>query len=227
MIMTSPARRHQMRVRAAHDAARAAPGQSLAGHRHYDLMLAKLGTDRRRLKEIQSVARKIEVKREVLPDYAAYIAGVLEGGKGAQDDVLTTVMIWRIDVGDYEGALEIALYALHFGMTLPEQYERSLPAAVAEEFAEAGLRAFAAGEAFAPAMLLEVEARTRKYDMHDQIRAKLHKALGYALEQSDKAGALEMLRRAVELNDRIGVKKDITRLEAELRSAAAGADRTN
>ncbi|CAN0621061.1 Terminase [Burkholderia multivorans] len=225
--MTSPARRHQMRVRAAQTAASAAPGQSLAGHRHYDLMLAKLATDRRRLKEIQSVARKIEVKRQVLPEYVPYIDGVLAGGRGVQDDVLTTVMIWRVDVGDYEGALEIALYALHFGMTLPEQYERSLPAAVAEEFAEAGLRAFAAGEAFSLAMLQEVEARTRKYDMHDQIRAKLHKALGYALEQSDKAGALEMLRRAVDLHDRIGVKKDITRLEAELRSAAANAGRTN
>lgn len=225
--MTSPARRHQMRVRAAQTAASAAPGQSLAGHRHYDLMLAKLATDRRRLKEIQSVVRKIDVKRAVLPEYMPYIDGVLASGKGAQDDVLTTVMIWRIDVGDYAGALAIARYALQHGMTLPEQYERALPAAVAEEFAEAGIRAAAAGEPFPLAHLQEVADLTGKYDMHDPIRAKLHKALGYALESSDKAGALEMLRRAVDLHDRIGVKKDITRLEGELRSAAAQADRTN
>ncbi len=220
MIMTSPARRHQMRVRAAHAAASVAPGRSMAGLRQYDLMLAKLRTDRRRLKEIQSVARKIDVKRTVLPDYADYVAGVLEGGKGVQDDVLTTVMIWRVDTGDYASALDIARYALQHRMTLPEQYERSLPAAIAEEFAEAALRARVAGEPFPLAMLQEVEALTRGYDMHDPIRAKLHKAMGYALEASDKTGALEMLRRAVELSDRIGVKKDITRLEAELRSAA-------
>lgn len=225
--MTSPARRHQMRIRAAETAASVVPGQSLAGHRHYDLMLAKLGNDRRRLKEIQSVARKVEVKREVLPEYAAYVDGVLTGGKGVQDDVLTTVMIWRVDVGDYAGALDIARHALQHRMTLPEQYERSLPAAVAEEFAEAGIRAAAAGEAFPLAFLQEIADLTGTYDMHDQIRAKLHKALGYALESSDKGRAIEMLRRAVELNDRVGVKKDITRLEAELRIAAAAADRTN
>ncbi|WP_185641228.1 phage terminase small subunit [Burkholderia sp. Bp9015] len=227
MIMTTPARRHQMRVRAAMAAATATPGHTLAGHRQYDLMLAKLATDRRRLKEFQSVARKIEVKREVLPDYADYVDGALAGGKGVQDDVLTTVLIWRVDVGDYVGALEIARYALAHRMTLPDQYERSLPAAVAEEFAEAGIRSQAAGEQFPLALLVEVEALTRGIDMHDQIRAKLHKAVGLAMETSDKSGALEMLRRAVELNDRIGVKKDITRLEAELRSAAAKAGRTN
>ncbi|WP_186178039.1 phage terminase small subunit [Burkholderia gladioli] len=221
MIMNSPARRHQARVRAAMAAASATPGHTMAGHRQYDLMLVKLTSDRRRLKEIQSVASKIEIKRQMLPDYADYVAGVLEGGKGVQDDVLTNVLIWRIDVGDYAGALDIARYALAHSMTLPDQYERSLPAAVAEQFAEAGLLARMEGEQFPLHMLQEVEALTRQIDMHDQIRAKLHKALGYALEASDKPAALDMLRRAIALNDRVGVKKDITRLEAELRSGAA------
>lgn len=219
--MNSPARRHQARVRAAMAAASATPGHTMAGHRQYDLMLVKLTSDRRRLKEIQSVASKIEIKRQMLPDYADYVAGVLEGGKGVQDDVLTNVLIWRIDVGDYAGALDIARYALAHSMTLPDQYERSLPAAVAEQFAEAGLLARMEGEQFPLHMLQEVEALTRQIDMHDQIRAKLHKALGYALEASDKPAALDMLRRAIALNDRVGVKKDITRLEAELRSGAA------
>ncbi|WP_186135658.1 phage terminase small subunit [Burkholderia gladioli] len=219
MIMTSPARRHQQRVLAAKAAASAAPGTAVVG-REYDLMLRKLSIDRRRLKELQSVARKIEVKAELLPDYAPYVDGVLQAGKGGQDDVLTTIMIWRVDVGDYPGALAIARYALDHRLTLPEHFERALPAAVAEEFADAGLRAAAAGEAFPLDYLQEVEARTRKYDMHDQIRAKLLKAIGLALESTDKAGALDTLRRAVALNDKIGVKKDITRLEKELGSGA-------
>ncbi len=32
--------------------------------------------------------------------------GVLEQGKGAQDDILMTVMLWRLDTGDIAGALE-------------------------------------------------------------------------------------------------------------------------
>ena len=51
--MKSPAQRHFERVSAAQTAAAAAPGESLAGASRYELMLAKLATDRRRLKSIQ------------------------------------------------------------------------------------------------------------------------------------------------------------------------------
>ena len=72
------------------------------------------------------------------------------------------------------------------------------------------------------AQLVAVEQLTRDADMHDQIRAKLHKALGYA---SRTTGQLEdaqiNLERALGLNDRIGVKKDLERLERELKQNAA------
>lgn len=38
-------------------------------------MLMQLAEHRRRLKQIQSIERKIEVKRQLLPEYAAYIQG--------------------------------------------------------------------------------------------------------------------------------------------------------
>lgn len=232
--MTSPARRHQARVRAARAAASAEPGQSLAGASQYELMLAKLATDRRRLKSIQSIARKIDVKREVLPEYEAYVSGALEGGRGAQDDVLMTVMVWRIDAGDYAGALEIARYAMHHRLTLPDQYERSTGAAVAEEFADAALSAGKNGATFDADQLVEVAELTAEVDMHDQIRAKLHKAIGLAyapvaaLEGGTVKGvnharaslALEHLRRALQLDERTGVKTNIVRLEKALGIAA-------
>lgn len=233
--MTSPAKRHFERVTAASTAASAGPTQSLKGASRYELMLAKLAADRRRLKSFQSVARKVDVKREVLPEYAAYIDGALEGGRGAQDDVLTTIMIWRIDAGDYAGALHIARYAIRHNMTLPEQYERKLPAAVAEEFAEAALAALRNGEGFDARQLAEVAELTEKTDMHDPIRAKLHKAIGLASIPADvTAGsaatgvdrartefALNNLRRALTLDVRSGVKANIARLETSLSDAGA------
>ncbi|WP_175773422.1 phage terminase small subunit [Paraburkholderia phenazinium] len=219
--MKSPAQRHYERVSAEQAAASAAPGESLAGASAYELMLAKLATDRRRLKAIQSIERKIDVKRaELLPEYADYVAGALRGGRGAQDDVLTTVMIWRVDAGDFAGALDIARYALAHRMTLPDQYDRSLATAIAEEFAQAALAAFKLGDTFDAGQLVEVMTLTGSADMHDQVRAKLHKALGKALQQSDKAAALDHLRRALQLDERAGVKQDIARLETELGNAA-------
>ncbi|WP_321939828.1 phage terminase small subunit [Paraburkholderia sp. J8-2] len=232
MTMSTPARRHQARVRAEQAAASAAPGRSLAGASHYELMLAKLAADRRRLKALQSVARKVEVKREVLPEYADYVSGALKGGRGAQDDVLTTVMIWRVDAGDYAGALDIARYALQYGLTLPAHYERAAPAAIAEEFADAALIAIADGGTFDVDQLNEVRELTEAVDMHDQIRSKLYKALGLAAmkligdDQLDEmhdwgraAQALQNLQTALQLNARAGVKQNIARLEKMLSDA--------
>jgi tetratricopeptide (TPR) repeat protein len=220
-MMKSPAQRHYERVSAELAAASAAPGESLAGASAYELMLAKLATDRRRLKAIQSIERKIDVKRaELLPEYVDYVAGALSGGRGAQDDVLTTVMIWRVDAGDFAGALDIARYALAHRMTLPDQYDRPLATAIAEEFAQAALAAFKLGSAFDAGQLAEVMALTESADMHDQVRAKLHKALGKALQETDRTAALDHLRRALQLDERAGVKQDIARLETELSDAA-------
>ena len=226
-MTTSPAKRHIERVRAAKAAASVAPGQSLRGASHYELMLVKLDTDKRRLKSIQSVARKIEVKREVLPEYDAYVKGALEGGRGGQDDVLMTIMIWRVDAADYAGALDIARYALHHRLTLPDQYERSTAAAIAEEFADAALSAVKSG---AP---VEIAQLTESADMHDQIRAKLHKAIGLAHASAEMLAsgcvtdadrklaefALENLRLALQYDKAAGVKTNIARLEKALSDA--------
>lgn len=212
MTIITPARSHFARVTAARAAAAAAPGQTMVGATPYELMLAKLAADRRALKGVQSVTRKIELKRKLLPEYADYIAGVLCGGRGAQDDVLVTAMVWRIDIGDFDGALDIARYALAHGLSLPDQFERSLACLVAEQFADAALSTYMDGRTFDAARLELVNSLTADADMHDQVRAKLYKALGYALEEPDPTRALEYLRRALSLNDRVGVKKDIDRL---------------
>lgn len=207
--MKSLAQHHLERIQAK----TAATGETRADVSHYALMLAKLATDRRRLKAIQSLERKIAVKREILPDYTNYVASVLESEPGVQDDVLTNVMVWCIDAGDYTGALAIANYALKHGLTLPDQYERTLATFVTEQIAEAALTA---GACFELAILTKLAELTEAHDMPDPVRAKLHKALGIALQATQPADALTHYRRALSLHERCGVKKEIDRLEREL-----------
>jgi len=67
----------------------------------------------------------------------------------------------------------------------------------------------------------QAERLTGDADMHDQIRAKLAKAAGYALRAAGRyEDALAKLKRALELDERIGVKKDIEQLEREIKKAA-------
>ena len=221
--MTSPARRHFERVSAALAAADAgeAPMQGEA----FELMQAALFEDYRLLKSTQSMERKAEIKREILPKYAEYITGVLEAGQGAQDDVLMRVMLWRIDAGYLAGAIAIAKYAIKHGLTPPDQFERGTAAIIAEEVADQALKLLDDDNTNTTellAQLEEVEQLTGDADMHDQIRAKLYKALGYAYRATGQLeDAQASLERALSLNDRIGVKKDLERLERELKQNAA------
>ena len=93
---------------------------------------------------------------------------------------------------------------------------------------DTSLAAHAFGELRGEISLLRraVERLTDKSDMHDQIRAKLYKAIGVELanaaEGMDAASpertvaverSLAPLRRAQQLHDRIGVKDRLKRLE--------------
>src|SRR5690625_1567311 len=102
--MTSPARRHWLKATAAAQAAEAEQHQPQTGDA-YEIMKATLIEDRRRLHDVHSVERKVELKRELLPQYQEYVEGVLEAGQGAQDDVLATLMVWHLDVGNLQQAV--------------------------------------------------------------------------------------------------------------------------
>lgn len=229
--MPTPAQAHFMRATAAAETSAAAEDNPLALATGYELMLHKLATDRRRLKEVQSMELKAELKRELLPEYVPYVEGVLAAGTGVQDDVLMTVLIWRIDAGDGRGAMEIARYAIAHQLSLPDQYQRTTSTLIAEEFADAAKRARDGGFPVDATALKDVLDLTLGQDMPDQVRAKLHKEIGLSLSLSVSdqpftpevmaigTAALEHMKRAMELNDKVGIKKEIQKLERELKNA--------
>lgn len=217
--MTSPAKAHFLRVTAAQASAlAAADDQPLENASAYELMLVKLDSDSRRLKTVQSMEAKAELKRELLPDYAPWVEGAITAGKGAQDMVLMTVMMWRIDAGDYAGALDIAEYALPYQLLLPDRFKRTTATALVEELSDSAKRARDGKKPFDIAILQRCQALTEAEDMHDQVRAKLHKEIGLLLIGHDNASALQQLQRATQLHATVGVKKEIERLQRELKN---------
>lgn len=225
--MVSPAQRHYQRVMAGKASANkpsTSVGTAAAGRTAYELMLAKLHTDRARLRDIQSVERKVEVKRELLPEYDAWVTGTLEGGRGGQDDVVMTLLVWYIDVGECSRALDVADYALRFNLSLPDQYDRTLATVLADEIGDAALVAQRSNTEFPADVLLRTLAMTANEDMPDPARAKLHKAAGVALRTSEPEQALTHLRRALELHEGAGVKRVIADIESELKKAGKPAE---
>ena len=229
MSRMTPAQRHLQRKQASQAAAAAPAGATTEGSA-YELMLAQLYEHRQQLKAIQSIERKIEAKRTFLPLSAPWVKGVLESGQGAQDLVLTTVWVWALDVGDYALALDMARYILQHGLTLPDQYQRDAATTLIDEVADASLKGKVPFD-LAAAVLAQVDELTTERDVPDQARAKLHKAMAYAivgrtsvsevdykdLPLAQAQAALPHLHRALELFQGVGVKKDIERLERRVK----------
>ncbi|MCV5631861.1 phage terminase small subunit, partial [Escherichia coli] len=109
-------------------------------------------------------------------------------------------------------------YALKYGLTMPGKHRRTPPYMFTEEVALAAMRAHAAGESVDTRLLTDTLELTATADMPDEVRAKLHKITGLFLRDGgDAAGALAHLQRATQLDCQAGVKKEIERLERELK----------
>lgn len=226
----TPAMASMLRKQAA-AAAKAAEQTGAASGSAYELMQAQLYQHTRALKMIQSVERKVEAKRGFLADYWPWVDGVLAADKGGEDTVFTTVFVWAIDAHEYQRALDMGAHILKHGLKLPDRYQRDPATTLIDEFADAALKP--GGMANGPKWheLFRVAELTDSFDVPDQARAKLYKAMGYAmakrqdandkfseLGKTETAQALALLTRAVELHKECGAKKDIERLERRLKA---------
>ncbi|WP_324698759.1 MULTISPECIES: phage terminase small subunit [Novosphingobium] len=201
-------------------------------------IVLRLTHDLRRLKEIKSIDRKIEAKRAMLPEYASWIEGILSAdagvGTGLAADVVPTCMVWMIDTGQYGRALDLGEFLLRHRVEMPGRYERDVATIIVEEIADAAAKIQNAGEAFDASVLDTADSLTHGLDIHDQVRAKLLKAIG--IEQLRKAeemaaedsahvlaSALVNLREAHRLHNRVGVTPRIKRADKLLAAVHAAA----
>jgi hypothetical protein len=231
--MQTLAQRHRLNVLAQRQAAAApADPHGPPTGSAYELMQAQLHEHLRTLKSIKSVERKIDVKSGMLIEYDAYLEGVLQADAGGQNLVLATLLVWNLDAGKWQRALQLARYALKHGLKMPDNYQRDLPTLLVDEVSEAVIAGKLAGNEAMQALAVVLEL-TCDTDVPDQARAKIYKALGWAvmgktatLDVDPKklpAGACEQalpaLTRALELFPQIGVKKDVERLQRRIGAA--------
>lgn len=220
------AQRHQLRVRAEKESAELTPADSMAGATTYEMQLMQLKQHQMRLKQMQSLDARNKLKQQLLPEYDAYIDGVLAGGNGAADEVLTTVMIWHLDTTSFARGLEIAAYALEHGLNPPDRFERTLATIVAEEVANGALVELKAGNEFDIDVLQKTHELTAEHDMPDEVRAKLQFALGLSLKPHEDATpetleqAKGLLTEAIRLHDRVGAKTQLNQVERWLKKHA-------
>lgn len=221
------AQRHQLKVRAAVEAAAQADSHGdMQGATTYELQLAQLKQDQHHLSNFQSLETRAQLKLEKLESYQAYIDGVLAADTGVQDEVLTTLMVWHFDCHSFVGGLRIAEYALKHSLAMPDRFSRTTATLVAEEVANAALAALKADEPFTLEVLAMASALTEGHDMPDEVRSKLYFAKGLALRPTEDSPLADLelasvqLAEAIRLHDRVGAKKDLERIERWIKKHA-------
>ena len=213
-------KKHKQRVEA--QAAVAAAGTSDAAPSSVmEQMAAQMRAHKTELTAIQSRNAKNERKAELLPDYEAYVDGVLAAEIGVQDDTVMTVMIWAIDAGSYDYAINIAEWAIVNDLETPPEFTRDVQTLLTDGITDAALTDRAEIAKFKDA-LHDALAVVGGSDMPDQVSAKLMKALSWSIAEDDPRKALEHAKSALAFDSKAGVKQDIKALEKTVAALEAG-----
>jgi len=171
------------------------------------------------LKDMKSIQERIAKKAEWLPEYQGYIDGCLAVSPAPQNTVLVHLMIWAIDANEFELAVRIAEYAVLNDMVMPEGYSRTTAEFVTEQCAEVFIDD--TNFAIAHASLIERIINLGEGEqMVDEVRAKIYRAFGDALNQAQPMEAVSAYKNALRYNPRAGCKKDLEQLEKRLRLSA-------
>ena len=224
-------RQHRQRIQAERAAKQAISSSSqdtssAKGASIYEQMLAQLAAHKGELKAIESVKAKGEKKRDFLPVYEAYVDGILAADEAVQDDVVMTIFVWALDAGEYEQGLRIADWALRHNIAPPPDFSRSVATILTEELADAALGNRDTIDSYL-SYLSEAAELVNEQDMPDPVKAKLYKALGFAITREHPGNALEYFKEAVSLSPKIGVKREIETLERQLKTEASGAENSD
>ncbi|KNH02609.1 Phage terminase, endonuclease subunit [Qipengyuania citrea LAMA 915] len=217
----------------------AAPDETTGAGQEYAALKVRLHDQLRQLADVDSHEARQPMKAKFAGDYRDWLGGVIEADQPVQDEILLTNMVWAIDYGDFARAVWLGAFALKHGLAMPERYKRSVACFLREDIAEAAL---ANPDAVDLELLAKIDELTAGADMPDAAKAKLHKALGRAwrvkadaFEASDDSApaggkaayvqaALDQMQRAVTLDRKSGVKKDIEQMERQLRDLAPPTD---
>lgn len=238
--MFSPALRNRQRILAemASGAAPASGGAAMPTSgpvaSEYQQLLAALQIDMNRLRQIQSTDKKIEAKRGMIGQYLPWVEGALAAETPAQDEIVGNMLIWSLDIADWDMAFRLAEHFLRHALALPERYKRQPATLIAEQVAEAGLTPEPTVDLVT---LQKFDALLQGRDMFDQVEAKLYKALGIAFQRAADAfdatadnavaggksallkNARDCFQSALTLDKGAGVKKLIEALDRELKKA--------
>lgn len=179
------------------------------------------------LKTMESIHHRAYAKREKFAKYRHYVSGIIQQERAINDPITRMMLVWASDAFLIEEFIKIATYMIKFDLSLPEGFKTSLSSFIADS-ARAMLtteseqfKAINATDAERLNALIEsIEDPERQ--PNDEAYAKFLKELGRKVEALGSQSALSRAKayyeKAQTLNENVGVKNDLKRVEKALNS---------
>lgn len=226
----SPAQRHRMKVMAARTLEKREALSSSPVSFH--LQLHALKRDVERLRSMPTRADRIEMKRdELLPCWVPTVEAYLAGDARFDNPVFAYCIVWLIDTGELQKALDWADIAIAQGQSTPENIKSTFPAFIADNVMEWATVQAAAGHSIEPYFSRTFDNIRDKWRLHEDIKAKWFKFAGLHLlrdaggqprataveDISVLESAFSLLEQAEKFNRNAGVKTMRDKITARIR----------
>lgn len=217
----SPAMKHRALVEAQKSASSDDNGDIPVNQQLYRAFTIKLRSDLARLAKIPSKIERNRIKGELIAEYEDFLEPLLKAGiTGQHNHVFARLLIWCVDAGHYDRALELLAVAMANDLSTPSQFSaRKLPEIIVEDIAMAVIHSPEPDQLLD--MLERLEALVRDISLPDYVKAKLFKALGLASMNQDDEKSLNWFQQAFTYNPKGGVKSHINRLEKRKQVASS------
>lgn len=229
----SPCQRYRNRVQAEQSLRAAEIGDTPPS---LHLQLRELEYDVKRLRSIETIADRIELKQvELLPKWLPVTQRYLSDGKVFSNLVFTYCVIWSFDVGDFAQALALADTAIEQKQPMPTNFKSSMPAFVADTVLAWAEQQAEQGHSIEPYFTQTFTKVRDNWRLHEEINAKWFKFAGLQLlrdhEGQPRASAVDdvdvlqhadqLLAHAHAFNPSCGVKTYRERIAARIRALTA------
>ena len=202
------------------------------------LKLVEFEQDCKTLKSFESIADRVEHKRNVLiPKYQPLVEAYLEQGESYQNPIFTDMIVWQFDIEQLDTAVAWCMKAIEMEAPLPEGWKRKSWNCVCADFvlewAEAQAEKKQSVEPYFSTVFEKIRSEWR---LHEEINAKWFKFAGLQLLRDEEGNAVassvgdvetlnkarELLEAAQEFNPKVGVKTLISKINQRVRALTEG-----
>lgn len=188
-----------------------------------------------KIRAMPTFADRNQYKRDhFLKKWLPFVEQHFEKGATYQNDVIGYCLIYLFDVGQYSQALSLADRAIANGQRLPERFKSTIPTFVADQIFQWTEKTSAIGQSVEPYFSQVLDKVATQWQLHEIITAKwLKQAAMLLIRNADGKAhaasyneperlwlAIQLCRRAYQLNHKAGIKNIVERCTMRLSKLA-------